>query len=206
MSLTAKPGQSIEPIENGNHHGVCVAVIDLGTQYNETFKKSQPKIMITWELPDFPILGEGGEPDESQGFRLISKEYTAILHEKSNLYCDLVSWRGRDFTEEELEGFNVKKILGANCLVNVVRVSKGSKTYANVAAVAKLPKAMMAKVGTYQLLYDMDEGMTIPEGVPDWIKDKIKKSAEYIAEMNGSDEPPYSDDGGPPVDDSDIPF
>ena len=89
MSLLAKPGASIEPIENGNHHGVCVAVVDLGTQYNEIFNKSQPKVMVTWELPDFPILDEHGEPSAEKGFRLISKEYTAILHEKSNLYQDL---------------------------------------------------------------------------------------------------------------------
>ena len=199
MSLTARPGASIEPIENGNHHGICVAVIDLGTQYNETFGKSQPKVMVTWELPDFPIEGD-------KGFRLISKEYTAILHEKSNLYQDLVSWRGRDFTPEELEGFNVKNVLGANCLVNVVRVTKGSKTYANVTAVAKLPKAMTSKVGTYQMLYDMDEDvMPIPEGIPDWIKDKIKKSAEYIAESTGQ-APPDPSDGQVPVDDENIPF
>lgn len=209
MSLTARPGQSIEPVETGNHHGVCVAVIDLGTQYNETFNKSQPKVMITWELPDFPIKNEQGEPDPDKGFRLISKEYTAVLHEKANLYQDLVSWRGVAFSEEELEGFNVKKILGANCLVNVVRVTKNGKTYANVSTVAKLPKAMTAKNGTYQLLYDMDEGITpIPEGVPDWIKDKIKKSAEYIADMGGETQQVDTQRvaGQPPIDDDDIPF
>jgi hypothetical protein len=201
MSLTATQGTSREPIESGNHHGVCVAVIDLGTQYSETFNKSQPKVMFTWELPDFPIANEDGSTPEHE-FRLISKDYTASLHEKSNLYGDLVSWRGCDFTAEELEGFNVKNVLGANCLVNVVHVTKGNKTYANVAAVAKLPKAMTAKVATYQLLYDMDEAVTpIPEGIPDWIKDKIKKSAEYVAEMGGQE-----DSDAPPVDDRDIPF
>jgi hypothetical protein len=209
MSLTAKPGSSIDPIDAGNHHGVCVAVIDLGTQYSEMFNKSQPKIMLTWELLDFPILDEHGNPDATKGFRLISKEYTAILHEKANLYGDLVSWRGRDFTQEELEGFNVKAVLGANCLVNVVRATKGSKTYSNVAAVAKLPKGMTSKPGTYQLLYDMDESiLPIPEGVPDWIKTKIEQSSEYLAETSGGAPPP--DDGGfdqapPPTDDA-IPF
>lgn len=204
MSLTAKPGSSISPVEAGNHQSVCVAVIDLGTQYNETFNKSQPKIMVTWELTDFPILGENQQPDPSKGFRLISKEYTAILHEKSNLYNDLVSWRGRDFTSEELEGFNVKNILGANCLANIVHVTKGSKTYANVAAVAKLPKGMEPKSPTYQLFFDMDEGMNIPEGVPSWIADKIKKSEEYIAYQGGQTAP--VNDGPPPVDDESIPF
>jgi len=199
MSLTAKQGSSMELIEAGNHHGACVAVIDLGTQYNEVFNKEQPKVMITWELIDFPLPAENGE---SKGFRLISKEYTASLNDKANLYADLVSWRGRDFTPEELEGFNIKKVLGANCLVNVIHAAKGTKTYANVSAVAKLPKGMTAKKASYQLLYDMDEGMDIPDGVPDWIKEKIKKSAEFRALEGGQSEQEQER----PATDDDIPF
>lgn len=198
MSLTAKQGPPLEQIEEGNHHGISVAVIDLGTQYSEKFKKEQPKVMITWELPDFPMTDEG----QNKSFRLISKEYTASLGEKAILYIDLVSWRGRSFTPEELEGFNIKNVLGANCLINVVKNDKG---YSNVATVAKLPKGMKSKTPTYQLLYDMDEGIeAIPEGVPDWIKDKIKKSREYMSlgdsQTNGSqtDKPPATVD--------DIPF
>jgi len=206
MSLVARQGNSVELIEAGNHHGICVAVIDLGTQYNETFNKEQPKVMITWELVDFPILDESGE---SKGFRLISKEYTASLHEKANMYTDLVSWRGRDFTPAELEGFNIKNILSANCLVNVIHTTKNKKTYANVSAVAKLPKGMAPKSPTYQLFYDMDEGVeNIPEGVPDWIKDKIKKSREWIAAANpqDQDEPAVTDADVPEEEDGDIPF
>jgi len=199
MSLTARPGASIEPIENGNHHGICVAVIDLGTQYE--FEKSTPKVMVIWELPDFPR-------SDSNGFREIHKEYSTSLHELSNLYQDLVSWRGRDFTVEELEGFNMKNVLGANCLVNVIQEAskKTNRIYAKVKTVAKLPKSMANLVATYQLLYDMDEDvMPIPEGIPDWIKDKIKKSAEYIADSTGQ-APPDPSDGQVPVDDEDIPF
>uniref|UniRef100_A0A6M3KP08 Uncharacterized protein n=1 Tax=viral metagenome TaxID=1070528 RepID=A0A6M3KP08_9ZZZZ len=198
MSLTAKQGSSFEQIEDGNHHGVCVALIDLGTQYNEIFNKEQPKIMITWELPDFPIVDDRGKPDVEKGYRVISKEYTVSLHEKANLYTDLISWRGRDFNQEELEGFDIKTILGANCLVNVIKNKKG---YSQVAAVAKMPKGMEHKKASYQLIYDMDEDIeNIPEGVPDWIKDKIKKSKEY---MSLGAEP--QDDSPPPTDD-DIPF
>ena len=204
MSLVARQGNSIDPIEAGNHHGICVAVIDLGTQYNDKFKKEQPKVMITWELIDFPI-----ESDNGDVFRLISREYTAVLSEKSNLYADLISWRGRDFTPAELEGFNIKNVLGANCLVNVVNITKNNKTYSNVTTVAKLPKGMTAKKGTYQLIYDMDEDVeNIPEGVPDWIKDKIKKSLEWVAAVNpqGYDEPAVTDTDVPLDEDDTIPF
>lgn len=201
MSLTAKQGPPMEHIEDGNHHGVCVAVIDLGTQYNETFKKEQPKVLITWELPDFPLNGE------EKSYRLISKEYTASLAEKANLRADLKSWRGCDFTPEELEGFNIKNVLGANCLVNVIKNQKG---YSQVAAVAKLPKGMTPKSPTYQLIYDMDESVEdIPESVPNWIKDKIKKSLEYVNLFNPSDndEPAATDeDATATAAEDDIPF
>ena len=199
MSLTAKQGPGMEQIEQGNHHGVCVAVIDLGTQYNQIFNKEQPKVMITWELPDFPLEGENDIT-----FRLISKEYTAVLHAKSNLSIDLVSWRGKQFAPEELEGFDIKTVLGANCLVNVVHNDKG---YANVAAVARLPKGMTKRVATYALMYDMDEGvMAIPPNVPEWIEKKIKASKEYIAASGGQAEPPDPSEGQVPVDDEDLPF
>jgi len=208
MSLTAKQGQSIELIEAGNHHGVCVSVIDLGTQYNEHFGKEQPKVMITWELIDFPLLNGDDDSDPQKRFRLISKEYTSSLNDKANLYADLISWRGRDFKPEELEGFNIKKILGANCLVNVIHVTKNNKTYANVSAVAKLPKAMISKTPTYQLFYDMDESVEgIPEGVPDWIKDKIKKSREWIAFANPQDhDEPAATDADADAGEDDISF
>lgn len=198
MSLTAKQGPPIEQIEPGNHQGICVAVIDLGTQYNERFQKEQPKILITWEFPDFPIIGQDGQSDPEKGFRVLSKEYTASLGEKSNLYADLISWRGRAFTQEELEGFNLKQVLGANCLVNIVTNEKG---YSQVATIAKMPKGMAPKKASYQLLYDMDDDMHIPEGVSSWIAEKIKKSKEYMA----WEDPSITDDG-PPPDDSEVPF
>jgi len=208
MSLIARPGTQIDQIEAGNHHGVCVAVIDLGTQYNETFNKEQPKVMITWELPDFPLLNEHGNPDPDKGFRLISKEYTVSLHEKASLCIDLISWRGRAFTPDEAEAFNLQYVLGANCLVNVVSVQKNGKKYANVSAVAKLPKGMEPKTATYQLLYNMDDGIdAIPEGVPDWIANKIKKSREWIEHVGSAstqqsyDSPVVSNPDG-----EDIPF
>lgn len=198
----------MDQIEEGNHHGICVAVIDLGTQYNELYGKEQPKVLFTWELPDFPLVDESGNPAPQKGFRVISKEYTVSLSEKAHLYEDLVSWRGRAFTQEELEGFELKNVIGANALVNVIHNTKG---YAQVAAVAKLPKGMAPKKGTYQLIYDMDEGMTIPEGVPDWIATKIKKSQEYIAWGNGPNDrqQQYEQTGvdhGPTNNDDDIPF
>ena len=50
MSLTATVGKERDLIEEGIFDGVCSKIIDLGTQYSETFKNSAHKIRIFWEI------------------------------------------------------------------------------------------------------------------------------------------------------------
>ena len=45
MSLTATVGKERDLIEEGIFDGVCSKIIDLGTQYSETFKNSAHKIL-----------------------------------------------------------------------------------------------------------------------------------------------------------------
>jgi hypothetical protein len=71
-----------------------------------------------------------------------SKKYTLSLHEKANLYKDLVSWRGRAFTPEERAGFDLEKLIGVNCQIQIVHVTKGDKTYANITSIVPLAKGM----------------------------------------------------------------
>ena len=128
MSLTVngESAPSIAPVEEGTHLGVCSMLIDLGMQYSEVYKKSQRKVLIGWELPDETI-----EIDGEMKPRVLSKRYTANLSEKSNLRKDLASWRGRDFTQEELKAFDLKNIVGASCLLTIIHSKNGEKTYAS---------------------------------------------------------------------------
>lgn len=204
MSTTARPSKGIDPIEAGTYQAVCFQVIDLGTQYNKQFDKSQPNIIIGWELPSVRNQYEkdGNPVDEP---RIIRKTYTNVLHEKSNLFKDLVSWRGKPFTEEEAEGFDVKNVLKANCQLTIINTKKGQRTYANVASVGKLMKELSKKEPENEILsYDIEDGQgCIPESLPDWIKDTILKCEEFAG---GSPNPEYSDDP-PPVEEADeIPF
>ena len=107
MSLTATVGKERDLIEEGIFDGVCSKIIDLGTQYSEIFKNSAHKIRIFWE-----IVGETIEINGEQMPRLVSKEFTLSLNEKSKLRQALQSWRGKAFTAEELQGFDLKKVLG----------------------------------------------------------------------------------------------
>ena len=204
MGLTVKQPENagnFEPLKPGTYHAVCYAVIDLGTQYSEYYGKATPKLQIIWELPNerIDLVREGKTVNLP---RAISKRYTQSLHEKSALSHDLVSWRGRKFTPEELAGFNMRNILGANCLLNITHTQKDNKTYTEVAAVSPLMTGMK-KVAAENptIAYDMEtDGYDIPAAVPEWIRDVIKKSEEWRQQSIGE-----SGDTGVAVEDEDIP-
>ncbi len=208
MSTTAKPSKRTPPIEAGTFQGICYQVIDLGTQYNDYYQKSSPKILLSWEIPTLRMTFEkDGETIDLP--RIISKTYTNILHEKSNLFKDLVSWRGRAFTPEEADGFDVGKVLGANCLLTIVNTVKNNKTYANVASVGKLMADMTKMMPESEMLvYQTEDGLgAIPDSLPDWIKKMIHDCEEFNQDKGGQPNPNWvGDDPESIPEDSDIPF
>lgn len=208
MSLTAKPSKGTTPIPAGTYHAVCYSIIDLGTQYNEYYNKSMPKVAITWEIPSLRIEYEK-DGQQLEGPRVITKTYTNVLHEKSNLWQDLVSWRGRPFTIEELEGFDVSKLLTVNCVLAVINTEKNGKTYANVAGVSKLMADMTIRKPENEIVqYDINAGIdAIPKNIPDWLRDIVKKCKEFNPVPQGGDpNPDYVGDDPPPPEDDSIPF
>lgn len=140
MPIIASAGQKseFEPCPEGPQVAVCCDVIDLGmvevTWQGET--KRQHKCMIRWQSAETMA---NGKP------YLVSERYTLSLSEKSKLRPMLEAWRGRKFTDDEAMGFDIEKLLGANCYLNVVH-RKGTKggTFANVASIMPLPKGMTA--------------------------------------------------------------
>ncbi len=136
MKLTANSGGggNFENPEPGTYPAVCVRIIDMGTQESEWQgeKKSAHKLKIVWELSE---TMSDGRPF------LAMRDFTVSLHEKSGLRKFLSGWRGRDFNEDELRGFDPAKLVNAGCLLALVQSDKG---YINVASASKLPKGMEA--------------------------------------------------------------
>ncbi len=205
MGFIAKDsgGGDFKRVPPGAYIGRCFSLIDLGTQTtNGQFgEKRQHKIRIAWEL-----FGddEQGNPltMEVNGRTMpltISKGYTVSLHEKSSLRRDLAAWRGRDFTEEEANAFDVSKLLGAYCMVNVVSTENNGKTYSNVAGLTPLPGALKnAKpVPVHEnILFDLDDpDMTVFNGFHEKLKEVIKKAPEWagIQESQSSHQSVSSD-------------
>lgn len=138
---SAKSGKEFQPAPAGTHAAVCCDIVDLGT-LEVTFggkTKSQHKIRVVWQIDE--------ERDDGKPFT-VGKRYTLSLHEKSNLRKDLESWRGKSFTPEELDGFDLEVLIGIGCMVNIIHQPKqdGGQPWANVAAVMKLLKGMSAPI------------------------------------------------------------
>jgi hypothetical protein len=150
MALMAKDeGSKRIPAPTGVHNAVCVDVVDKGLVQGQFGVKH--KIVLVWEIDE-------EHPDFGERFQ-VNKMYTLSLNEKSTLCQDLESWRGKPFTDAEKKGFDVEKLIGAPCMLNVVHAAQNGVTYANVKSITPLPKSMarLAPSPTYVRVMDRGE-------------------------------------------------
>jgi hypothetical protein len=124
-----------EPAPAGAHQAVCVDVVDKGIVKTEWQGHARERhvVQIRWQLAERNADGQR---------YLVVQSFTCTLHEKGKLRPFLESWRGRAFTEEELEGFDLEKLIGANCQLSIVHVRRDGRTYANIASIMPLAKGM----------------------------------------------------------------
>jgi hypothetical protein len=177
--------KSYERVDAGVYVGRCIRIVDLGTHEHTIFKNEDgtPQIKreleIVWELSE---LMEDGRPF------VVSWKGTYPQHfgSKSNLYKLLIAWRGRDFTAEELEGFNMKNLLDACAMINVSKVPNKKDPnvfYNNVMGVMPMIKGMAAMPRVNDLLiFDLDHDINDKEKIAalwPWQKKQIESSQEW---------------------------
>jgi hypothetical protein len=214
MGFIAKDtgGSNFKRVPQGVFIGRCFSLIDLGTQITtgQFGTKAQHKIRIGWEL-----FGEDdtGAPltvdvDGQQLPMTISKSYTVSLHEKAGLRRDLAAWRGRDFTDEEAAAFDVSKLLGAYCMINVTESESNGKTYSNVGGITPLPGALKNNkpIAVHDnVVFDLDApDMHVFDKFHEKLQDAIKASPEW-ATATGQKQA-MAPAGGSDFPDDDIPF
>lgn len=129
--IAQRPESTYTPAPEGLHLAVCVDVIDLGIV--QTTWGDRHKVRLVWQI----------EEEDSQRLRRFEcrKQYNLTLHEKATLRKDLESWRGRKFSDAELKGFDLEKLLGVNCQLQVVHdITDEGSIFANVQAIVPAPK------------------------------------------------------------------
>jgi len=185
MITASTNSQPKELIPAGNYIARCYQMIQIG-HVKEIMPGGEVKVLnkvrIGWELPtETKVFNqEKGE----QPF-VISEEYTLSMHEKANLRKMLASWRGKDFSVEEASGFDITKLLGVPCMVNIIHKpakSDPSKIYQKIGSVSPLAKGVNCppQCNKTQVLQYDDFDYSFFESLPDFIKDKIRGSEEFI--------------------------
>lgn len=175
-------GGSFEQAPAGTHVARCYKLIDIGTTLQE-FQgeaKKRHQIILGWELPnELMTTGEfAGQPFTA------SKFYTLSLHEKATLRHDLKNWRGRDFTDDELKGFDLKTILGATCMLSLTTNEKGRSEVGGVIALPKGTNVPAAVNPTSYFSFDEFDQETF-DSFSEKMQALIGKADEYKA-RNGS--------------------
>lgn len=191
MGLIAKEtggGGSFTPVPPGMHLARCYRIIDLGTQSSVYLGKSKNlhKVMLQFEVhgedeAGAAILTEKGEPMS------ISKNFTMSLGEMATLRKDLQTWRGREFTSSELEGFELFAVLGVWAMISVIKsAGADGKDYTNIAAIMSVPpiikKAGFPAGHNPLMVFDIDKpDMDLFESLSKGLQEKIGKSPEWQA-------------------------
>lgn len=199
MSLIAKEpeGSNIEPLAEGVYIGTCYLLADIGEQYNKKYDNWASKIVIGWEINGETITIDGQEEP-----RTISSFYSLSLHEKSSLRKDLECWRGKKFTPEELSGFDLRKIVGTACQLQIGHnVNAEGKTRAVVKAIMALPRGFQHDPATQRIIFDMDTDRDQLEMMPKFVQNMVEKSKEYQEADASAEERPFDNDEAAAFDD-----
>lgn len=184
MAINAtNSGVKRELIPAGNYPAICYQMIEIGTVKEIVMgqEKTLTKVRIGWELPtELKVFNE----EKGEQPCVISKEYTLSMNEKATLRKMLASWRGKDFTEAEAKSFDITKLLGVPCIVNITHkpgTKDPSVMYNEIAAVTPIIKGMVVPKQvnpTFVLSYD-EFDMEKFNSLPDFIKDKMKSSEQF---------------------------
>ncbi len=168
----------------GSYIARCYQLVDIGTQH-EMFqgKPTKPtrKVIMWFELLEdeegTPYRMSNGEP-----FSIMQK-YTLSTNSKANLRKHIDAWRGKPLTDAEAKGFNLVKLLGQACRLQVILNESGDRTYVNIASIGytkKNPEGVNPT--TWWTITDPD---TEAYGnFPDWLRQKIATADEWDIVQN----------------------
>lgn len=179
MPIAKEASKTFTPVPAGSHIARCIHCISLGTQTSPNFPSSF-KVLMAWEVPD-EILTNSQTKEEKP--MIISKEYTLSLGKKANLRRDLEGWRGREFTADELKGFQVENVLDKPCMLNVIhKTSSSGNLYAVITGISALPKGVTCKPRIHDLIhFEIESGTSSPvwKEIPEFIQKKIQGCMEW---------------------------
>jgi hypothetical protein len=195
MGLLAKEkGGDFKKLDEGTHLAICDAVVGVGMQ-DTPWGTQQEHVWVRFEVPAERVqfVRDGIEVDEPM---TIWTRYNNTLNRKSSLRKDLDTWRGRKFTVEELQGFELFDLVGRHCQITVVHNESKDNIYANVAAIAQVMKGIERPPMELNTIRfgpdDTDQYNELPEWLQKIFDDRVR--LEDVAEEPTSNDDFESDD------------
>ena len=181
MPIVAKAGSSREPAPVGNHVAICYQIIDIGTI--ETTWEGKTKQVHKCRI-SFELVHELKKENDVEKPLVVSIPRTLSLGKQARMRAELESWRGKPFTEEEAKGFDITKLLGVPCMINIIHTEEG---YERVHAITPVPKGVtIPKQFNPNIVLAYDSwNQEFFDSLPDFIKEQMKGSAEYAFMTKG---------------------
>lgn len=206
-------GSTFKPVSEGLHPAVCVGVVDLGIQPgSDRFPKPKHKVYLKWACVDETVSWEK-DGQQKTGPAIVGSSYTLSLGENARLRPLLESWRGRKFTEEERKGFDVAKLAGVPCRIQVLHEERAGKVYATISSIVPWPKGVQPpKLDEPPVIYSPSEhNPAVYNDLPQWLRKQIDaRLANSYEEYDTKPEAKNAlvPEGGysAPTEDDDIPF
>lgn len=212
MSFIASDnGGGFTVLDPGVYPGRCVTLAYLGFQKNKFEEGTAPKPRLAFE---FEAVGESRDDGAPL---LFYREFTLSLHKSSSLRPFLEKWRGRAFSDTELAGFDVSKVLGTagQLVVSTKTTPKGERNAIDSVLPAKQGAVPAAQ--SMLLKFDADHpDRDVLAKLPRLIQDKVSEAVPPPAAKPTKppaakpESPPDFDDelpdfdGGAPIDENDL--
>jgi hypothetical protein len=207
MPIAKQTESSFTPVPVGNHIARCYGVVALGTQVptNPQFNP-QEKCVLMFELCNEHLEINGEKKPLQISHFLNCYLGRPAKPSKTNIF--LTAWRGRQFTEQELAGFDIAKVLGAACMLNVVHEDRGGKMREVIASIAPVPKGMQVPLlQNKQVHYEISDGKGEKfAALPEWMQKMISACAEWNTPAAPVDPPAPEHAPTTPTEGDDVPF
>ena len=196
-----------ELIPEGQYDAICYGVIELGThtRVSKFGTKTNPEIMLMFEIPELEITYEK-DGQEVTAPRVINQKFNQFMADKANLRKFLEAWRGKSFTDDDINSFTPDKVLGVGCQLSIEHSADGN--YANIKTIAPLHKSVkLGKPHNPLINFGIDEiGTEQFSGLYPWIQNIIKESEEYKGGKVTEYDVPEPKQDNEDNEDGDIPF
>ena len=170
LNYPASGGKDFAKCSPGLHLAICNLVADIGLQAGSgKFPDPKRKLYLRFEVPGERIEYEK-DGVTKEGPMTIGTYFTASMNAKALLRKALENWRGKKFTDQEAELFDVSSILGKPCQIQVMHSDDGK--YANIANILPAPKGCKEKAENPTLFYSTEQDQQYDK-LPKWLQEKI---------------------------------